>query len=189
MLGGSGLTAEPARSTCPRRHYGFSEFNVSPAAAASERCRSAAGADAIMKCQLCNALMQSGSAKIARTTGGVILDAVTGDLFPSPSHLYFITDEDGRLHASNLQAIRSGEIGSDLTDHKINLFDQDMIRIGEDRDMIPSFMFGPKNASAVCQKVLQQDHTLWFGYDTHSSSELGLTQSEGRTTPPRYPSG
>jgi len=32
-----------SRCTWPRRHYGFSGFNVSPAAAAGERCRSAAG--------------------------------------------------------------------------------------------------------------------------------------------------
>jgi hypothetical protein len=51
-----------------------------------------------MKCPLCKASMASGSAKIARSTGGVILDAVTGgvlDLFPSPSHLYFTADGAG----------------------------------------------------------------------------------------------
>ena len=45
-----------------------------------------------MKCPLCNGKMRSGSAVIGRSTGGVILDFVTGDLAPSPSYLYFTAD-------------------------------------------------------------------------------------------------
>ena len=48
-----------------------------------------------MRCPLCNGMMQSGSAKIARSTAGVIFDTVTGDPFPSPSSLYFTADGGG----------------------------------------------------------------------------------------------
>src|SRR5438128_67841 len=94
---------------------------------------------------------------------------------------------DGRLHVSNLEAIRSSQIGSDLADSKINFSDLSTARIGEDWDTTLNFPFGLENASTICQKALQQDHALRFRNHMHSSSESDSTQLEGRTTPPRYP--
>ena|SRR5438128_8147693 len=73
--------------------------------------------------------------------------------------LDFITSEDGRLHASNLEATLPGVIRYDLTNNKNDLSSSDTIWIREDQDI------------------------------AYSSSESDLTQLGKRTAPPRYPFG
>jgi hypothetical protein len=48
-----------------------------------------------MRCPICNGMMQSGSAVIARSTARLILDVLTGDLANSASCLYFTADGGG----------------------------------------------------------------------------------------------
>ena len=57
-------------------------------------------------------------------------------------------------------------------------------------DTILNFPFGLGNASAVCQKAIQRDYALQFGYGMLSPSELDMIQSKkGKIAPLGFPFG
>ena len=69
----------------------------------------------------------------------------------------FIASIDGRLHVSNLETTRTGQIGSDSASHNImrSLSESDSDRLGNGISL-PRYLFGFYNSANMYQHMLRQ---------------------------------
>ena len=83
----------------------------------------------------------------------------------------FITSVDGRLHVSNLEATRIGQITPDPADHifirSVSELDSDRLRDGL---ILPRYQFGFRNSANTFQRMLSQ---IMEDQPEHTTGDLG----------------